>query len=122
MTIRKTLMGGLISGPCSLFLATGLLAQTITSMQNPASNILFGMPNFGIAQGSIFVLYGNGMGPAAISIAPTLPLSTSLAGTSIRVTLGGAVYSPFIVSTFNSQVVAVMPSNVPVGSATVEVV
>ena len=102
-------------------LQTSLPAQTITSAQNPASNILTGLPNYGIAQGSIFVLYGAGLGPAAISVAPSLPFLTALAGTSISVTSGGTVYSPFMIYTLTNQIAAVMPSSVPAGAATVQV-
>lgn len=104
-----------------LSLAAGLLAQTITSIQNPASNVVSSLPNFGIAQGSIFVLYGGSMGPSAISTAPRLPLGTSLAGTSVTVIAGGLTFSPFMVYTLASQVAAVMPSSVPAGPATVQV-
>ncbi len=103
--------------------SVSLLAQVpvVTSIQNPASNILPGQPNFGIAQGSIFVLYGSGMGPSTISLAPSLPYQTSLGGTSITVTAGGLTFSPYIIYTLSTQVVAVMPSNVVVGSATIKV-
>jgi len=96
-------------------------AQVITSVQNPASNILAAMGNYGIAQGSIFVVYGSAMGPATISTAPGYPLQTSLSGTSVSVTSGGKAYSGFMVYAMSTQVAAVMPSNVPVGKATVQV-
>jgi len=103
--------------------SVSLLAQVpvVTSIQNPASNILPGQPNFGIPQGSIFVLYGSGMGPSTISIAPSLPYSTTLGGTSITVTAGGLTFNPYIIYTLSTQVAAVMPSNVTLGSATIKV-
>jgi len=69
----------------SLMAAAGcLMAQNPApvSVQNPASNILPGLPNFGIAQGSIFVVYGTNLGPSTISVAPSLPLPAALSGTS----------------------------------------
>lgn len=103
--------------------SVSLLAQVpaITSIQNPASNTLPGLPNFGIAQGSIFVLYGSGMGPTTISLAPSLPYSTTLGGTSITVTAGGLTFSPYIIYTLNTQIAAVLPSSVVLGSATIKV-
>lgn len=97
-------------------LAAGLYAQTpaITSIQNPASNILPGLPNFGIAQGSIFVLYGTNIGPTTLAQAPALPLGTTLANTSVKITPpgGAAVLAP-IVYVLNTQIAAVMPSSIP---------
>jgi uncharacterized protein (TIGR03437 family) len=120
--INRTLTpAGVVILVASGLLASGLSAQTITSVQNPASNILAGLPNYGIAEGSIFVIYGSGLGPTTIDVAPTLPFGTSLAGTSIKVAAGGQSYSAFMVYTLNSQIAAVMPSNVPAGSATVQV-
>jgi uncharacterized protein (TIGR03437 family) len=130
MTISKNMTNKtkrrLFQGLSALFLTTGLMttalsAQTITSVQNPASNILVGLPNYGIAQGSIFVLYGSNLGPTTISQAPVLPFGTTLSGTSIKITAGGSTYNAFMIYTLNSQVAAVMPSNVPVGPATVQV-
>jgi uncharacterized protein (TIGR03437 family) len=97
-------------------------AQTVTSVQNPASNTLAGLPNYGIAQGSIFILYGSGLGPATL-VEGTTPYSTSLAGTSIQISTGDLfkVYSPYIVYTSATQVAAIMPSNVPAASASIEV-
>ena len=118
--IMRTLVTALVG---CLVSSVSLLAQVpvVTSIQNPASNILPGQPNFGIPQGSIFVLYGSGLGPSTISIAPTLPYSTTLGGTSITVTAGGLTFSPYIIYTLNTQVAAVMPSNVVLGSATIKV-
>ncbi len=87
----------------------------ITSIQNPASNILPGLPNFGIAQGQLFVLYGTDMGPTTLLQAPTLPLGTTLGGVTIKVTPpGGTAVNVPILYVLNTQIVAVMPSNFPV--------
>ena len=54
-----------------ILLASGLsAAPVIQAVQNAASNIRPGLPNAGIAQGSIFVVYGTGLGPTATSVAP----------------------------------------------------
>src|SRR5580704_13812469 len=92
-------------------LAAELCAQTpaITSVQNPASNILPGLPNFGIAQGQIFVLYGANMGPSTLAQASALPLLTTLSGTSVKITQGAIVYNAPLVYTLSSQLAAVMP-------------
>ena len=91
------------------------------SVQNPASNILPELPNFGIAQRSIFVVYGSNPGPSAISVASSLPLPGALSGASIRVTVGGTTVTAPMVYSLNTQVAAVLPSNTPIGSGTLTV-
>jgi uncharacterized protein (TIGR03437 family) len=107
----------------SLFISSSLFALVpgVTSVQNPASNIVPGLPNYGIAQGSIFIIYGSGMGPSTISIASTLPYQNVLSGTSVAVTSGGLTQAANIVYTLSSQVAAIMPSSIPTGNATIKV-
>jgi uncharacterized protein (TIGR03437 family) len=106
-----------------LLSVAGLYAQAPApnSVQNPASNILPGLPNFGIAQGSIFVVYGSAMGPSAIMVGTTLPLPTTLGGTSIQVNVAGTTVNALMVYTLQSQIAAVLPSNTPVGTGTLTV-
>ena len=53
-------------------------------IRNGASYALSGMPNAGIAQGSIFIVFGSNLGPANLVQVSSFPLPTSqgLAGTS----------------------------------------
>jgi uncharacterized protein (TIGR03437 family) len=77
-----------------------------------------------ISQGSIIVIFGTGLGPATLVQAPTIPLDTTLPagnGTSVAVTSGGQTVSAFMVYTLASQVAAILPSNTPIGPATVTV-
>jgi uncharacterized protein (TIGR03437 family) len=114
---------------CICFAATGSLfaaAPSIASVQNAASNIVLGQPNFGIAQGSIFVVYGANFGPAALTEATTLPVPNTLSNTSVTVTQGGNVFNVPIIYVVNnqaagySQLGGVMPSGTTPGSATVQ--
>jgi uncharacterized protein (TIGR03437 family) len=100
--------------------ALGLCAQSpsLTSVQNAASNIAAVFPNGGIAQGSIFVVYGSALGPASIALAPSLPLPTTLSATSIKVTVGSSTVSAPMVYSLATQVAAILPSNIPIGSGT----
>jgi uncharacterized protein (TIGR03437 family) len=97
-------------------------AQTVTSVQNPASNTLAGFPNYGIAQGSIFIVYGTGLGPATL-LERAAPYADSLGGTSIQISAGDLflTYSPYIVYTSATQVAAIMPSNVPAVPVSIQV-
>jgi len=112
-----------------LAIAAGFAQPSIKSIYNAASYAAAPLDsnskaigNNNIAQGGIFVLFGTGMGPTTLLQAPSLPLPTTLPssnGTSISVTSGGQTVSAFILYTFASQVAAVLPSNTPVGAATV---
>ncbi|MDQ2900557.1 MAG: hypothetical protein M3Y07_12280 [Acidobacteriota bacterium] len=96
---------------------------TITSggVVNAASYTPAGLPGGGIAQGSLFIVFGKNMGPAALQQINAYPLPTALAGTSINVTAGGASVKPLMVYTSAGQLAAIMPSATPIGSATLTV-
>ncbi len=75
----------------------------------------------GIAQGSIFVIFGGQLGPDQLVQAPAYPLGTELAQTSVRVTVGGTTLACPMVYTSSRQVAAIMPSAMPAGEGTVSV-
>src|SRR5262245_2554806 len=86
-------------------------APVITSIANAASNRGFSFP---LAQGSIFVIKGTGLGPASISIAPAAFQSTTLSGTSVAVTVGTTTVNALMYYTSATQVAALLPSNTPI--------
>lgn len=88
---------------------------------NAASYIRSGFPNSGIAQGSLFVVFGRDLGPAELRKFADLPKPTSLGGTSVRVSAGGTTVDAFLYYTSSSQVAAILPSNTPLGEGTVTV-
>lgn len=88
-------------------------APIITGVRNAASSIDPRLPNSAIARGSIFVVYGSGLGPADISIAPVTFKSTSLSGTSVQVTVGETVVDALMYYTSATQVAALLPSKTP---------
>jgi uncharacterized protein (TIGR03437 family) len=79
-----------------------------------------GLPNGGIAQGSVFSVFGKSLGPA-VSPPLAFPLTTSLGGVSIQVTQGSVSVNiiPLVVSP--GQINALMPSNAPLGAASLRV-
>jgi uncharacterized protein (TIGR03437 family) len=126
--IKICYLGGIVKHFCEAFIAIGLFASTLaaqspafTGIVNPASNIPPGLPNSGVAQGSIFVVYGSNLGPASLVQAAALPLPTTagLAGTSITIAQGGGtpITAPMLY-TSAGQVAAVLPSNAPIGNDT----
>jgi len=88
---------------------------------NAASYAPLGLPNTGIAQGAMFVVFGRGLGPASILTVNAFPLPTALGGTSIRVTVGGTTVGAIMIYTLARQVAAILPSNAPVGNGTLTI-
>jgi len=102
--------------------ATGLAQQpTVGAAVNAASFLNANLPNGKLAQGGMFVLFGTGMGPATLENSNPYPFPTQVAGTSVRVTVGGASVDCLIVYSSAGQVAAILPSSAPVGSGTLTV-
>ncbi len=104
--------------------AAAASAPSITQVLNNYSYVLQGQPNYGIAPGSLFVVFGTGLSSSTppvlqSSAAPGLPLT--LNQTSVSVTVNGVAYTPALYYTSATQVAAVLPSTVPVGDGTITV-
>lgn len=114
---------------CNLAVEITLLAgvaaaQPVVSsggILNAASYSLSGLPNSGIAQGSMFLVFGSGLGPAALSQVSAFPLLNNLAETSMKVTVKGVTQDVPMVYTLASQICGILPSNTPVGPGTLTV-
>lgn len=100
--------------------ATAAAAPSITGIFNAASYVPSGMPNGDIAQGSIFIVKGSGLGPATLQQVSSYPLPTTqgLAGTSIQVTIGSQPFDCIMVYTSDAQVAAILPSRTAIGTGT----
>jgi uncharacterized protein (TIGR03437 family) len=94
---------------------------SVAAVENAASNIDPRMPNAGIAQGAIFVIYGSGMGPGSAVVAPVPFQSTTLGNTSVSVTVGGATVNAPLYYASANQVAALLPSSTPTGTGTITV-
>ncbi len=113
-----------------LMAVTGLLAAlpsvaapsiAAQGVKNAASYVDPRLPNGSIAQGSIFNVFGSAMGPSAIAYASTLPLPTSLSGTSISVTVNGTAEPCYMFYNSAGQLAAILPSTTPAGTGTIGV-
>jgi uncharacterized protein (TIGR03437 family) len=97
----------------------------ITQLQNNYSYILPGLPNYGIAPGTLFIIQGSNLATGKTvsqlqtSASPGLP--TSLNGASITVTVNGTTVHPGIYYAIASQIAAVLPSTTPTGTGTITV-
>ena len=83
---------------------------------NAASNALVGWPNSSVAQGSIFSIYGSGLGPSA---SPQLnyPLQMTLGGVSVEIVSGNTAVNAIPIFVGPSQINAILPDNTPAGTA-----
>jgi uncharacterized protein (TIGR03437 family) len=92
-------------------------------VRNSGSYTLPSLPNSGIAEGSLFIVFGQNMGPAKIVQVSSFPLPTKagLAGTSIQITINGTEVDAIMLYTLATQVAAVLPSITPIGTGTMTV-
>jgi uncharacterized protein (TIGR03437 family) len=104
-----------VASVCAFVALPAGAAPEIGAILNAASYALPGMPNSGIAQGSMFVVFGKELGPAELRQAAGFPLPTSLGGTSIRVTVGTTTVDALLVYVWATQVAAILPSRTPEG-------
>ena len=110
-----------LAAVCALLGLPAGAAPQIRSILNAASYAPPGMPNSGIARGSIFVVFGTELGPPDLRQAAGFPLPTSMGGTSIRVTAGTTTVDALLVYVWATQVAAILPSSTPEGIALLEV-
>jgi len=96
--------------------ASNIPQVTPGSIANPAPVFA----NSSIAQGAMFVVKGNGLGPKTVAIASAFPLQTSLAGTSIQIVSGGKTVDAIIYYTQAEQVAAILPSATPPGTGSLK--
>ena len=93
-------------------------SPSFTGIVNPASDVPPGLPNSGIAQGSIFTIYGNNMGPGSLVEASSLPFPNNISGTTVTVSVNGTTVTAPLYYTYAGQVGAILPSTTPVGAGT----
>lgn len=108
----------------SALASTALFAQPVirtNGVVNAASYTQPGLPGANIAPGSIFVVFGSGMGPSTLVQSSGFPVPTTLAGTSLTVTQGTRTYQPYIFYTSATQIAAVMPSTLGPGTSSLTV-
>ncbi|MEO8126104.1 MAG: hypothetical protein ABI822_03375, partial [Bryobacteraceae bacterium] len=76
-----------------------------------------GLPSGSIARGSLFTVYGSRMGPATGVSASTYPLLSALSDVSMKITQGSVSVDAIPVYVRADQINAIMPSNAPLGTA-----
>jgi uncharacterized protein (TIGR03437 family) len=106
-----------------LALAAPAIAQpTITDVVNAASRIPTSYPGYGVAQGALFAVVGNGLGPDQLVQASfPLPTTDGLAGITAQIKVGGATVDGILVYASATEVGVILPSSAPTGTGTVTV-
>ena len=97
-------------------LPIAVAGPNVSSVVNGASYITPGLPNAGIAQGAIFVVFGSGIGPANLTFAARAFQSATLSNTSVSVTVAGTTVNALMYYTSDGQLAALLPSNTPTGT------
>lgn len=96
-------------------------AQPAIRAANGVLNASSELPD--VARGSWFVIFGTGLGPAAISVQNTSPYPAVLSGTSVTFTAasGGTPVNALMYYTLATQVAAMLPSSTAAGAYDVKV-
>ena len=75
----------------------------------------------GLAQGSLFTIFGSGLGPDPQVAAQGSPYPTTLGGVSVAVTSGTRRYAAGLLLVSHGQINAILPAELPIGRAQVVV-
>ena len=95
-------------------------ASPITGLANNYSFIPAGLPNYGIAQGSIFDIFGTNLAPTTTPL-QSVPLKTNLGGITVTVTVNGTTTNVILYYVTPTQIAGILPSNTPVGNGVLSV-
>ena len=104
--------------------ATAMAQPVINAVTNNFGGPLPGLPNYGIAPASTFVIYGSAMCddvPLVVQTSAGAGLPHTLNGMEIFVNVKGVVTTPHIYYAIPTQIAAVLPSTTPVGTGTITV-
>jgi uncharacterized protein (TIGR03437 family) len=93
----------------------------VDTVSNSASYMQADTDGYGVAQGSIAVLFGNELGPEQLVQSSGFPLPLTLGGVSITVAVNGASQDVPVVYASSAQTAFLLPSTVPVGTGTITV-
>ncbi len=114
----------------ALFVSLPLLvwAQLVTQpvivyrgVLNSASLAPPGLPNAGLARGGVFTIFGSNIGPTTAATVSAFPLTPNFNGVNLSVTQGGTSVSAIPIYVSVNQINAILPSNTPLGAASLRV-
>ena len=88
---------------------------------NATSYAYAGLPSGGIAQGSLFAIFGSNLGPTRFVQPTALPIPTTLGNVSVKVTSGTTTAQAPLFLASSGQITALLPSTIAVGTASLTV-
>jgi len=92
----------------------------VYGLANNYSGTKAGLPNYGISPGSLFIIAGSELATSS-NTAEAFPLTTTLNGTSVSVTVNGVTTRPTLYYVLPTQIGAVLPEATPIGTGTLTV-
>jgi uncharacterized protein (TIGR03437 family) len=118
---RHLLTWAAISIPVYLLAGSPLAAQpAISAVLSNYSYTLPNLPNYGIAPGSLFIIFGTGMAQPGSQASPlqdpSKALPQTLNGASVSVTVNGVISQSALYYATPTQIAAVLPSSTPLGT------
>jgi uncharacterized protein (TIGR03437 family) len=99
----------------------GAPAIALNGVVNAASYMPANLPGGAIARGSLFSIFGSGLGPVTGVQAAAFPLGTVLGGVGVSITQGSTAVDALPLYVSAGQINAVMPSNAPLGDVQITV-
>jgi uncharacterized protein (TIGR03437 family) len=127
VTITYNLSGSACSYASKQYIDT--LNVTVSGPSTPPTSIGLannysytqgGLPNYGIAQGSIFDIFGTNLAATSTPL-QSVPLSTSLAGVTVTVKVNNTTTNVILYYVTPTQIAGILPSNTPVGTGILSV-
>ena len=116
---QKKLVQATVSPNCGIPRAAPAIYSR--GVVNTASSAPGGPPDGSLAPGSLFTIYGSGLGPDEYVKADGYPFPKTLGGVSVQVKQGSARYDAGLLLASSGQVNAILPSDLQVGEAQVMV-
>jgi uncharacterized protein (TIGR03437 family) len=115
--------GGAITLQFTTFGASAATGPAVAQILNNSSLTPPGMPNYGIAPSSIFIVQGSDLADPGNPVLQdsSAGLPSTLNGASITVVVGGVTTHPALYYTSPAQLAAVLPAATPVGNGTLTV-
>ena len=105
----------------TIAIALSLAAPAINGLDNIYSYLQPGAPNYGIAQGSIFSIFGSNLAQGMSNGLQSAPLPLKLQQASVSVSVNGTTTQAPLYYASPGQLVAILPSSTPAGDGTITV-
>lgn len=103
------------------FSITASGGPTTSPAINPGGIVNAASNRAGIARGSFFTIYGDGIGPVSSQTVASFPAPDTMGGVVVQVTQGASTKRAYLHYVSAKQINAILPSNVSLGSAQVTV-